>query len=149
MPTKYKRQQKRKIRKSRKVRKGGHMDDLPQETKDALDEKFVQGYKPRMDEIDSVLRDYRLKGITLSYRAYKDLMDYVLHITGATKFEPRPKTEFELALEEERKKGYTLPPSTAPMAKDLYLDQERTTFGRIVSSPATRESLEQGIPGRY
>ena len=105
------------------------MDDLPQETKDALNEKFVQGYKPRMDEIDSVLREYRIKGIQLSYKAYKDLMDYVLHVTGAPKFEPKPKSELELALEEDRKKGYTLPPSTAPMAKDLHLDQDRT-YGR-------------------
>ena len=131
MPTKYNRQKQRNRsrRKQSKKYKGGHMDDLPQETKDALNEKFVQGYKPRMDEIDSVLREYRIKGIQLSYKAYKDLMDYVLHVTGATKFEPKPKSELELALEENRKKGYTLPPSTAPMAKDLYLDQERT-YGR-------------------
>ena len=131
MPTKYNRQKQRNRsrRKQSKKYKGGHMDDLPQETKDALNEKFVQGYKPRMDEIDSVLREYRIKGIQLSYKAYKDLMDYVLHVTGATKFEPKPKSELELALEEDRKKGYTLPPSTAPMAKDLHLDQDRT-YGR-------------------
>lgn len=84
------------------------MDDLPQETKDALNEKFVQGYKPRMDEIDSVLIEYRSKGIQLSYKAYKDLMDYVLHVTGATKFEPKPKSqselEYEVYLAEARKK---------------------------------------------
>jgi len=94
MPTKYnkrrQRNQSRKFKKSRKY-KGGHMDDLPQETKDALNKKFVQGYKPRMDEIDSVLIEYRSKGIHLRYKAYKDLMDYVMHITGATKFEPKPK----------------------------------------------------------
>ena len=83
------------------------MDDLPQETKDALNEKFVQGYKPRMDEIDSVLREYRIKGIHLKYKAYMDLMDYVLHVTGATKFEPKPKSQAELDYEvylEARKK---------------------------------------------
>ena len=82
-----------------------------------------------MDEIDSVLREYRIKGINLRYKAYKDLMDYVLHITGATDFEPKPKSQFELELEEDRKKGYTLSPSTEPMAKNLYLDQDRT-YGR-------------------
>ena len=84
------------------------MDDLPQETKDALNEKFIQGYKPRMDEIDSVLIEYRIKGIQLRYKAYKDLMDYVLHVTGATKFEPKPKSqselEYEVYLAEARKK---------------------------------------------
>ena len=89
------------------------MDDLPQETKDALNEKFIQGYKPRMDEIDSVLREYRIKGINLRYKAYKDLMDYVLHITGATEFEPKPKSQFELDnevyLAEARKKKVDVP----------------------------------------
>ena len=101
MATKYnkRRQRNQSRRKKSRKYKGGLMDDLPQETKDALNEKFVQGYKPRMDEIDSVLREYRIKGIQLSYKAYKDLMDYVLHVTGATKFEPKPKSQDELDYE--------------------------------------------------
>ena len=49
MPTKYnrRRQRNRSRRKQSKKYKGGHMDDLPQETKDALNEKFVQGYKTK------------------------------------------------------------------------------------------------------
>lgn len=105
------------------------MDDLPQETKDALNKKFVQGYKPRMDEIDSVLREYRIKGIQLSYKAYKDLMDYVLHITGATKFEPKPKSQdeldYEVYLAQARKKV-----DTPQQLSEGHLSQDMQRYSR-------------------
>lgn len=82
-----------------------------------------------MDEIDSVLREYRIKDIHLSYKAYKDLMDYVLHITSATKFEPKPKSQaeldYEVYLAEARKKVDT--PQTVSKG---YLSQDMERYSR-------------------
>jgi len=107
------------------------MDDLPQETKDALNEKFVQGYKPRMDETDSVLIKYRSKHINLRYKAYKDLMDYVMHITGATKFEPKPKSQAELDnevyLAEARKKKMDAPKK---ILSEGFISQDMERYSR-------------------
>ena len=82
-----------------------------------------------MDEIDSVLREYRIKGIHLSYKAYKDLMDYVLHVTGATKFEPKPKSqaelEYEVYLAELRKKV-----DVPQQLSEGYLSQDMGRYSR-------------------
>lgn len=123
MPTKYKRQ--RKIRKTRKVRKikGG---ELPDESKRKLDEKYVVGGPvPSMNDLSLFVKQNKVE-----YRAFMDLLNYVKNRLDVTELSPNAKTEFELMLEESRKQGHALPTSTAPMSNKLYLDQERSHYGR-------------------
>lgn len=125
MPTKYKSQQKRKIRKSRKVRKikGG---ELPDESKRKLDEEYVVGGPvPSMNDLSLFVKKNKVE-----YRVFMDLLDYVKNRLDITELAPNAKTEFELYMEESRKQGHALPPSTTPISKDIYLDQERMHSGR-------------------
>lgn len=128
MPTKYKSQQKRKIRKSRKVKKvrkikGG---ELPDESKRKLDEQYVVGGPvPSMNDLSLFVKQNKVE-----YRVFMDLLNYLKNRLDVTELAPNAKTEFELMLEESRKQGHALPPSTAPISKDIHLDQERMHSGR-------------------
>ena len=125
MPTKYKRQQKWKIRKSRKVRKikGG---ELPDESKRKLDEQYVVGGPvPSMNDLSLFVKQNKVE-----YNTFMEVINYIKNRLDVTQLSPNAKTELELMLEESRKQGHALPPSTAPMSENLYLDQERSHSGR-------------------
>jgi len=144
MPTKYNRQRQRKLRKSRKVRKikGG---ELPDESKRKLDEKYVVGGPvPSMNDLSLFVKQNKIE-----YKAFMDLIDHVKNRLDVTQLSPNAKTEFELYMEEARKQGHTLPPSTAPMSKELYLDQERTMGQRTMLEPSDKLYLDQERSGRY
>lgn len=125
MPTKYKRQQKRKIRKSRKVKKikGG---ELPDESKRKLDEQYVVGGPvPSMNDLSLFVKQNKVE-----YKTFMELINYVKNRLDVTQLAPNAKTEFELMLEESRKQGHALPPSTAPMVNYSNADQDRMHSGR-------------------
>ena len=71
-----------------------------------------------------------VKQNNVEYKTFMELINYVKNRLDVTQLAPNAKTELELALEESRKQGHTLPPSTAPMSAELHLDQDRVQSGR-------------------
>jgi hypothetical protein len=91
-----------------------------------VDEQYVVGGPvPSMNELSSFVTKNKVE-----YKTFMELIDYVKNRLDVTQLAPNAKTELQLMLEESRRQGLTLPPSTAPMVNYSDADQDRMHSGR-------------------